>query len=318
MSNPPSDIHPDLDALFDRYRAAPDSHVFAPLADACRKHGMIDEAIDIVERGVAKHPNYASGHVVRGKCYFDRGDMDAAGEAFRKVLRIDANNLVALKYLGALCADAGDAAGAREHFKHILALDPENREIRSRLESLEDEAPRAGVSIEADSRDDDDAMRDDDGFEGAPITLGDDDTSASDDLATMTLADIYRSQGYTDKALRIYREVLRRQPDNVEVIARIRAMESEGSGASTPAGAGAAQEPPALDADSGVLFEEVGRGAATVAKSDAGGAGPAPGGAPADDARAGSETGSSALEGRPIEEARSYEQFKRWLKNLAD
>ena len=31
---------PELDDLFDRYRLAPDSTIFAPLADACRKAGF--------------------------------------------------------------------------------------------------------------------------------------------------------------------------------------------------------------------------------------------------------------------------------------
>ena len=68
--------NPELDALFERYRAAPESHVFAPLADACRKAGMVEEALDIYEKGVRSNPDYTSGHVVRGKCHFDLGNRN--------------------------------------------------------------------------------------------------------------------------------------------------------------------------------------------------------------------------------------------------
>ena len=37
----------ELDDLFERYRATPKGHVFAPLADACRKAGMLEEALEI-------------------------------------------------------------------------------------------------------------------------------------------------------------------------------------------------------------------------------------------------------------------------------
>ena len=69
----------------------------------------------------------------------------------------------------------------------------------------------------------------DDDFEGAPISLGTDDDPTTDELATMTLADIYAEQGYTDKALRIYHEVLKRQPgQHAEFARRSSALEGPG------------------------------------------------------------------------------------------
>jgi len=319
------DTHPDLDVLFERYRQAPDSHVFAPLADLCRKQGMVDEAIEIVDRGLARHPDYASGHVVRGKCYYDHGEPGEAESSFRLVMRFDPNNLVALKYLGIICADRGDADGARERFKHILALDPEDRDIRTRLDMLPDEetpSDRASADEQSHRAETDADM--DAPFEGAPITLGDDESDTSDDMATMTLADIYRSQGYTDKALRIYREVLRRQPDNNEVITRIRAMEGESPSAGTPNPVAPPRETalPARTGPDTVVFEDIGSREPPSARSTSPmqrAAGHAPGSGPVSDGAHGSERSVDEVPvGRPIEEARSYDQFKRWLKNLAD
>jgi tetratricopeptide (TPR) repeat protein len=244
MTEPYITDNPELDALFERYRQAPKSHVFAPLADACRKGGLVDEAVDIADRGVEENPGYTSGHVVRGKCYYDRGDRKTAMACFERVLDLDPNNLVALKFLGLIQAEEGDATGARERFKHILALDPDDREIRRELDILDvpaaeppqteahEEAPPATAKVEAAPEveaDEPHFETPEDGFEGAPISLGTDDDPTSDELATMTLADIYAEQGYTDKALRIYREVLKRQPDNAGIRAKVRALEGPDS-----------------------------------------------------------------------------------------
>jgi len=128
--------NPELDDLFERYKAAPKSQLFAPLADACRKAGMLEEALEICARGVGEHPRYASGYVVQGKCLYDARRTADAQAAFDRVLALDPKNLVALKYLGILHAERGDNARAREYFEHILALDPDNRDIRSRIEDV--------------------------------------------------------------------------------------------------------------------------------------------------------------------------------------
>jgi tetratricopeptide (TPR) repeat protein len=306
---------PELDALFQRYREAPTSHVFAPLADACRKAGMLEEAIEICDRGVAENPGYTSGHVVRGKCYYDAGRPREAMASFEHVLGLDPNNLVALKYLGILAAEGGDADGARERFRHILALDPEDREIVDQLEAIE--TPE-GVVGEAPVPEQEEVetlreIRDED-FEGGAIVLGDDEVTGSDELATMTLADIYASQGYTDKAMKIYREVLRRQPGNESARSKVAALAGEDV-APPPA-----KEPSAAGLEP--AFEEIpGRDARPILRPAAAGL-PEGGKLPAASAdAAGGSDGppeGEAIANRPrMDDGKSYEQFKRWLKNMS-
>lgn len=227
--------HPDLDKLFEKLRLDPDSLVFAPLADGCRKAGRLEEALDICSKGVAQHPEYASGHVVLGKCYFDSQERDKAAESFNTVLSLDENNLVALKFLGMIQAENGDEAAAREHFRHILALDPENTEIRTKLEHLQaDQAERdRGVTTVVPEESIDQEPVPDEEFEGKTISLGED-AETSDEFATLTLADIYASQGYTDKAIKIYREVLKARPDNIMARQKLTALELEGGRDSSP------------------------------------------------------------------------------------
>src|SRR5512145_2008563 len=131
----------EIDELFERYRRAPGSHVFAPLADADRKLGLLEEALDICARGISANPKYASGYVVQGKCQYDAGRAERAEESFKKVLALDAQNLVALRYLGIIRAGNGDSDGARAYFEQILVLDPDDKDIRLRLEMIREASP---------------------------------------------------------------------------------------------------------------------------------------------------------------------------------
>lgn len=325
----------EIDDLFERYRRAPGSHVFAPLADAYRKLGLVEEALDICARGLSANPRYASGYVVQGKCQYDGGRADRAEESFKKVLELDPQNLVALRYLGIIRAACGDAEGARVHFEHILVLDPDDKEIRQRLEAVRESTPLSdrlvdeiekvlqpekapnaeptkvrsvepakapsverassatpvSVRVESTTRPDDviELPEVKDEFEGSPIQLGDDSVT-TEYIATVTLADIFAAQGYSAKALKIYHDVLRRQPDNEDVRRKVAAIE-KGESIAEPA---EDDLPPIVDH-------------AAPASMAPAPAGAAPAGVP-----------GATPPGAAIDEGRSYEQFKRWLRTVSD
>jgi len=335
--------NPDLEALFRKYESAPDSYVFAPLADAYRKSGMLEEAVEICRKGLRKHPEYPSGHVVQGKCHFDVGALDEAEESFKRVLELDENNLVALKFLGMIQAGRGLLDSAGEYFKHILVLDPENREIKGMLEDIESVEVVSGPQKkagrgQADAADDaktEDAGGDrgrgmgDDDFEGDPITLGEVD-SASDDLATMTLADIYAAQGFPDKAARIYREVLKRQPDNTDVRKKLAHLDGDSEFSELDAPTPPREDEPVSDARPKVLLlgaddASSARESESLRLDDEEPEVVEPKDAPI---AAGARTGKKARKTPPaaapldpaqqMDDKKSYDQFKRWIKNMQD
>jgi tetratricopeptide (TPR) repeat protein len=278
----------NLDELFERYRLAPESHVFAPLADACRKMGRIDEALEICEAGIKRHPVYPSGYVVKGKCSYDRGDQRSARESFERVLLLDENNLVALKFLGMIEADEGHLVAARRHLQRILSLDPDNKEIKTILRMVEEQEKAAEQPSEAaDTMDAVDEILDVKGVGSDPDEVLEDESTpvlsieselsektdeisppapeveaaeeleTSDELASLTLADIFAAQGYTSKAEKIYREVLRKQPANETVRARL--QEIAGVPAeieSTTGGAGAYETTKPRGSESGASQPE--------------------------------------------------------------
>lgn len=186
----------DIGQLEERFERAPESRLFAPLADAYRKEGRVDQAIEIVEQGLERYPEYASAHVILGKCFYDKGATERAKAEFERVVELDRENMVALRFLGNILLAEGNREGAAARFRALLQIDPTNEEAAATLEEMENE------------------------FRVREIDLGTGKERAAaerpGELATMTLAGIYASQGYYNKALGIYRDVLKREPDNVE------------------------------------------------------------------------------------------------------
>ncbi len=302
----------ELDKLFERYRRAPHSFVFAPLADACRKAGRIDEAIEICENGLKLHPEYTSAHVVLAKCFHDQGKAKEAEAEFNKVLSLDPENLVALKYLGMMAAERGNKVEAVSYFTHILEMDPDNEEILAKFAELDDSDDEEILDLKP---------IEDDEFEGKEIVLGEDDVATSDELATVTLADIFAAQGYKEKAIKIYREVLSKDPDNAVVRDKLAALagepevlearpleedlESKPEVSEDPAGAApeTGEEEPERE-EASVEDGPPGENEAADKREQA----------PEDEAEE-AEDPQTRPGGKYIDEKKSMEQFKNWLRN---
>jgi tetratricopeptide (TPR) repeat protein len=188
------DISAEIRYLKAKYDQAPQSRLFAPLADAYRKNGQVDRAIELCEAGLTRFPDYASAHVILGKCFYDKGATERSRAEFERVIELDGENMVALKFMGDILLAEGKRDEAVSYLRRLISIDPTNEEVAAMLDGLEGE------------------------FQGKEINLGasgrTDAVERPDEVATMTLAGIYAAQGYYSKALKIYREILDAQPSN--------------------------------------------------------------------------------------------------------
>ena len=125
----------EIEKLEQRYAENP-KQWFAALADAYRKQGDVDLAIEYVRGGIDERPDYASAHIVLGRCYLDKNMDDDAARAFEQVLALDAENIVALKSLEEIAERKGDVASARQWLGRLLEVDPMNEEARESLARL--------------------------------------------------------------------------------------------------------------------------------------------------------------------------------------
>ena len=138
----------DIQRFEELFRRNPDSLVFARLADACRKAGDPERALEILRDGIQRHPDYASAHIVRARALNDLERPSEAEASLRRVLELDAQNLVAMRGLAGLAERRGDPVEAVHWFEQIVALDPTNEEAAAALGRLRKELPETPPGLE--------------------------------------------------------------------------------------------------------------------------------------------------------------------------
>ncbi len=125
----------EIEKLEQRFHEKPEQW-FAALADAYRKAGELDMALDILNTWIEQRPNYTSGHIVHGRCLLDKEQTAEAARVFEGVLQLDPENIIAIKTLSEIAEQGGDVGGARHWLERLLEVDPMNDEAREALERL--------------------------------------------------------------------------------------------------------------------------------------------------------------------------------------
>ena len=108
------------------YQKNPRSRVFAPLAEAYRKMGLLDEAYQVAAAGVKVHPGFASGRVALAKILIDKKDFQAAIEHLQAAVKISPDNLLANSLLGETWIALRRPKEALKAYKMVLFIDPSN------------------------------------------------------------------------------------------------------------------------------------------------------------------------------------------------
>jgi hypothetical protein len=126
----------EIEKLERRFAENPDGRFFAPLADAYRKAGNVDRALELVRSGLEKHPDYLSAHIVLGRCLLDKSDDAEAEKTFRAVLDLDVENIIALKSLAEITERTGRTTEARQWLQKLLVVDSMNVEAEADLQRL--------------------------------------------------------------------------------------------------------------------------------------------------------------------------------------
>lgn len=133
----------EIEKLEKRWLENPRGRNFAPLADAYRKAGEIDRAVELCLSGLERHPDYVSAHIVYGRCLMDQKNDLGAEEVFKKVLTLDPENIIALKVLAEIADRGGRADEGVEWLSRLLAADPMNGEAEEALKQARSKAAAA-------------------------------------------------------------------------------------------------------------------------------------------------------------------------------
>lgn len=114
----------------------PASLAFVPLADALRRRGQLDAALTVVTRGAARYPELADAHDLAARIHADRGDGDAAFDAWTTVVRLRPDHLGAHKGLAFLAYRSGDLGRSVKHLTTALELAPDDTTLASAIERI--------------------------------------------------------------------------------------------------------------------------------------------------------------------------------------
>ena len=136
----------EIEKLERRYAENPKGRNFAPLADAYRKAGQLDQAVELCKSGLEHHPDYVSAHIVYGRCLIDQRNDAAADQVFRHVLELDPENVIAFKVLAEIAERGSRLGDTVEWLTKLLAADPMNGDAAEALARAKGRAAQAARS----------------------------------------------------------------------------------------------------------------------------------------------------------------------------
>jgi tetratricopeptide (TPR) repeat protein len=125
----------------------PKSQVFAPLTEAYRKMGLLEEAFRIAVRGVQFNPNFSGGRIALAKVFLERDNLSAALDELEKSVELSSDNILAHQLLAECYLRVKRPKEALKSFKMVLYLAPTNEKAGKAVKKLE--------ALTADEYDDD-------------------------------------------------------------------------------------------------------------------------------------------------------------------
>ena len=124
----------------------PKSQVFAPLAEAYRKLGLMEEAFQICVKGTKYNPHFAGGHIAFAKILMARNELKTAEKELEQAVQLSPENIMGYQLMGECQMALKNPKEALKAFKMILFLSPNHEKAQKYVKTLE--------SLSADEYDD--------------------------------------------------------------------------------------------------------------------------------------------------------------------
>jgi len=192
----------------------PRSTAFVPLAEAYRQVGLLDDALEAARMGTRSLPHFSPGFATMGRVLGQMGRIDEAMGAFAQALSIDRQSQAALIGLARLHLIRGERDQARKILQQAAEFHPRDENVRNMLVALDlprpwDKLKQVQVDIPATAP------------STVPVETG---SKEPESIFTATLAEIYVKQGLTDKAIAVYEEILKQDPDSQFIRERLNTL----------------------------------------------------------------------------------------------
>jgi tetratricopeptide (TPR) repeat protein len=139
--------HPLIYQYLKKYQEDPSSRVFAPLAEAYRKAGLIDEAIEIAREGLKVHPRFIGGRVALARALFDKRYYSEVIDELTEIIQDVPDNLVAQRLLAESYLMLGRIADALGAYKMLFYFAPQDTDLMKIVRELESQAYEKGALV---------------------------------------------------------------------------------------------------------------------------------------------------------------------------
>ena len=127
----------ELEKLREKVEKDPNSKLFVSLAEMYRKAGRLDEAMSVLQGGIARQPAYTTARVALGKIYIEKELKKEAKEEFEAVVAAIPDNLYAQKKLAEIYMEEGHRDNAKKALRVVIRLNPMDEEAASFLKELD-------------------------------------------------------------------------------------------------------------------------------------------------------------------------------------
>ncbi len=159
--------------------------------------GKYSRAVETCKEGLAEEPGLVSGRTIYARALYHAGRTDSAVEQFYRVLALDPDNVVALKYLGDIKFTEQDEIGAFAFYRRVLEIDPHCREIACPVD-LPKAEPTRTITIQR-------------APELSPVKPRE--SLREIVFYTETVGDLYLAQGHARLAAEVFRSLNDRNPN---------------------------------------------------------------------------------------------------------
>lgn len=135
-----------IEELKTRWEKNSSSRVFVQLAEEYRRQGQLEEAISVLEKGLAEQPNYLTAQVTLGRCLLESGRAEKAVEMLSRVMEQDPSHPLAGKLLVEAHLEMGqiEEANTRLDLYRMMAdNDSEVERLEARLQAARETPDQA-------------------------------------------------------------------------------------------------------------------------------------------------------------------------------
>ncbi|HYR69346.1 MAG TPA: tetratricopeptide repeat protein, partial [Candidatus Dormibacteraeota bacterium] len=114
----------------------PATALYLQLAGRLMERGRLDEAIQLCEERRTRPGNGVGDRIVLGRAYLANGRLNEARSEFEAALKLDRENVVALKALAGILSHSGDHDQATGYYRAVCRIDPGDLESQTALHQI--------------------------------------------------------------------------------------------------------------------------------------------------------------------------------------